>query len=194
MRGLAAWVLVSATLGCEPGRPAESPPVPAPTEADACARLCTRLEACEIAPPTCEAKCTRDQARLRKGVQPGFATCLEARLGMCETRGIPDRRQVVSLCWTATLEAWEREVGQEAIAGVVRAVCTQAARCEPSAAPVDECLGTLGKRMASSPQGKTLAVARPELVSALAACVSNASCTEPHPVAACAELQEKDAP
>lgn len=190
----APCLLALLLLGCEPERPASSTPRPPPSESDACARLCERLSDCGIAPPSCPAGCARDQGRLRIGVQAAFTSCLERQLATCEKLPVPDRRQAVSLCWSATLEAWSRGEGREAIDSVVRAVCTQAARCEPGAAPVDECVATLGKKMSDSPQGKTLAVARPELVSSLAACVSKASCAEPHPVAACHELQEKESP
>lgn len=92
------------------------------------------------------------------------------------------------------MEAWDRENGRESVGAVVRAVCEQAARCEADAAPVDECVLLLGKKMAGSAQAKTLAVARPELVAGIADCVRKASCAEPHPVAACLERQDKESP
>ena len=189
-----ALLLLFVVLGCAPEHASTGAPRPPPTEADACARLCDRLDGCGIAPPSCGARCPRDQERLRVGVQASFTSCLERELVDCERRSIPERRQVVSLCWSATLEAWSSGEGKAAIDSVVRAVCAQAARCEPGAAPVDECVQTLGKKMADSAQGKTLAVARPELVASVSACVSKASCAEPHPVAVCTQEQDKDAP
>ena len=60
--------------------------------------------------------------------------------------------------------------------------------------PLDECVEKLGQKLAGAVQGKALAVARPELVASVAACVGKASCTEPHPVAACTREQENDSP
>lgn len=189
MRRLLLALLLS---GCEVGRPAPAEPRPPVEEQNACARLCERLGDCAIAPVSCAAGCARDQAKLRPGVQAAFTTCLEAQLARCETRSVPERRQLVSLCWTATLEAWSQGPGKEAIESVVRAVCGQAARCEPGAAPIDECVATLGKKMAGSPQGKTLAVARADLIERVTTCVGKASCAEPHPVAMCSELPEEN--
>jgi hypothetical protein len=189
-----ALLLLLGCLGCEPERATTSAPRPPPTEADACTRLCEQLDGCAIAPPGCPARCTRDQARLRAGVQASFTSCLELKLVDCNRRSLPERRQEVSLCWSATLEAWSSGEGKAAIDTVVSAVCTRATRCEAEAAPLDECVKALGKKLAGSAQGKTLAVARPELVASVAACVSKASCAEPHPVAVCSEQQEKEAP
>ncbi|MBI2392878.1 MAG: hypothetical protein HYV09_25055 [Deltaproteobacteria bacterium] len=183
-----AMVLVS----CGVERPPATPARPAPTEEDACARVCEQLGECAIAPMSCAPSCARDQARLRPGVQPAFASCLERELVRCDARPIADRRQLVSLCWTATLEGWSKEAGKAAITEVVRAVCERAARCEPGTESVDECATALASKLRDSPQGKTLAVARPELVTGIATCVRDGSCAEPHPVAACAAASEKE--
>lgn len=191
MKRLFVWTTIL-TMSCGVERPPTTAARPPPTDEDACARMCEQLGECGIAPVACASSCARDQARLRKGVQAGLVGCLERELVRCDARPIADRRQLVSLCWTATLEGWSKEAGRGAITEVVRAVCERAARCEPGTETVDECTKALEAKLRDSPQGKTLAVARPELVTGIATCVRDGSCAEPHPVAACAAASEKE--
>ena len=189
-RGVAYALVWTLAGGCAFDRSAAQPPRPLPTEADACARTCARLEGCALAPAHCPSRCGLDQARLRPGVQAAFAACLEAQLATCETIGDLDRRQRVSLCWTATLEVWDREVGDQASRALLDAVCARAERCDPGAASSAECVATIRHDPSQVARRKTLAVARPELLAATAACIRSCSCAEPHPIDRCTPAEE----
>lgn len=172
--------LIILLLGCG-GAFVTPKPRPAPTEADACARLCERMVACNIAPPACEASCARDQARLREGVQPAFASCIERETAACESHSMPDRRQAVALCWTATLEVYAHD--DEALGEVARAICARLARC--AAEPVEDCEPSLRKKLAQSAQSKSLAVVRKELIATMTTCIDKSSCSDDDALSRC---------
>ena len=154
------------------------------TESDACDRVCDCMVSCKISPPACSASCARDQARLREGVQPAFATCLERELNTCDMLPIPDRRQAVSLCWTATLEAHGNDAS--ALGVVVHAICGRNARCGE---PGDACEASLLKKLTGSAQSKSLAVVRKELLASIATCIDTAECSDEGAVSHCTEKQ-----
>jgi hypothetical protein len=168
-------------LGCG-GAFGSPPPRAAPTEADACTRICERMAACKIAPVSCEASCARDQKHLRDGVQPAFATCIERETTMCESHSMPDRRQAVAICWTATLEAYAKD--EKAIAEVVRAICDRHNRCD---APMPNCEEDLRKKLNQSAQSKSLAVVRAEVIAEMAKCIDASSCTDEDALNHCAD-------
>lgn len=155
-----------------------------PTETDACERICDRMVACKISPPACASSCARDQARLREGVQPAFATCLERELNTCETARISDRRQAVSLCWTATLEALGND--NAAVGVVVRAICMRSARCGEAG---ENCEKELAAKLSGSAQSKSLAVVRKELIASIASCIDAAGCSDAAAVGTCTEKE-----
>lgn len=173
--------LVILLLGCGGAFPTP-PPRTAPTEADACARICERMAACKIAPMSCEASCARDQKHLREGVQPAFASCIERETAACESHSMPDRRQAVAICWTATLEVYARD--ENAIAEVVRAICDRHNRCDM---PMPNCEVELRKKLTQTAQSKSLAVVRKEVIAEMAACIDKSSCTDEGALNHCAE-------
>ncbi len=174
--------LILLLLGCG-GAFASPKPRPAPTEADACARLCERMVACKLAPVACEASCARDQSRLRAGVQPAFASCIERETAACESHTLPDRRQAVALCWTATLEAYATD--DEALGKVAGAICARLARCSTEVA--SDCEASLRKKLAQSAQSKSLAVVRKELIVSMTECIDKSSCSDDDALSRCSE-------
>jgi hypothetical protein len=80
-----------------------------------------------------------------------------------------------------------------AIAAIVHAVCARSARCDAEAGD-GGCEVTLTKKLSGSAQGRSLALARPELIAQIAMCIDRASCTESNPVAACSEKGDEAAP
>lgn len=154
---------------------------PLPNEQDACPRLCERMTTCEVAPPSCAASCAADQARFRPGVQPAYAACVERELAHCDSASPPDRRQALSLCWSATLEAYAKD--DDALRTIVRAICARLARCDgPS-----ECETTLMQKLSGSAQSKTWGLVRKELVTSTATCIEKTGCSESDPIGLCSE-------
>lgn len=186
MRLVVSLSLVALACACTP---AASPakPVAEPTEADACARFCDRLGDCGIAPPSCTTGCARDQKKMREGAYPSLVSCVERELApeVCAAISGPERRDRLTLCWTATVEAWSTRTGEGSLATVVHAVCARRARCHPEEGAAESCEAELKAKLGGSATAKMLAVARPELVSELATCVETSACDVEDPVAAC---------
>lgn len=194
-----ALALATLTLlaACAPARSPSAEAQAAPTENDACARYCDRLATCSLAPSDCAKACERDRANMRDGVYPSLVGCVERELTAttCGVKDMHERRGTLSLCWAATIDAYEKRDGGQTLKIVVRAVCGRQARCNPDGgATKDACSSELETKLAGKAQGQMLAVAKPEQVAALAACVETASCDAPDPVAACRAKQENAAP
>ncbi len=179
--------LLACACACAPEPVTPTKPLADPTEADACERFCDRLQGCAIAPPSCSTGCVRDQKKMREGVYPSFVACVERELApeICAAVSNPERRDRLTLCWTATVEAWAARAGDDALGNVVHAVCVRRARCEPEAGAADACELELKTKLAGSGTAKMLAVARPDLVATLATCVEQRPCDVDDPVAAC---------
>lgn len=166
-------------LGC--GGPAtEAKSRPAPNESDACERMCARMSECGIAPPECGTQCAHDQSMMRAGVESANATCVERELATCDRLTVTQRRQVISLCWTATLDAYSKD--DSAMRALVTAVCARLVRCGSAD---DTCVEATMAKRAGSAQSKSLAVLKPETVAATASCIEKVSCTEPDPMEKC---------
>jgi hypothetical protein len=178
-------LLLACVLGCSPLRPPEASTDPTPpNEKDACARFCDRLEQCEVAPSGCAPQCARDQTKMREGIFPALAACTDRELGSCRLLTAPERRSRLSLCWSATIEAYAARFGTDAIARVVAAVCTRESRCSSEVDRVT-CEKELSERLTTSAQAKTLAVARAELLESITKCVATKECEVADPVTAC---------
>lgn len=174
-------VLLGCGWGCGGATAAPAKSRPAPTDADACERYCAALDDCRIAQPNCAAACAADQKRLRDGVQPALVTCVEREFAGCEHRELGERRQIVSLCFAAVLEAFSTD--GSAMGTIARAVCARQAKCAPS--PDPDCEQQIRDRYKNSPQSKVLGIVRPELLNKAAACIAVASCDDPDPIASC---------
>jgi hypothetical protein len=174
-------VLLAALIGCGGATTAPAKSRPSPTESDACDRLCTVLADCRIAPPNCTASCAVDQKKLRDGVQPSLAACLERELDRCDLREMTERRQIVALCFSAVIEAYAKD--DAAVGKIVHAVCAREAKCAPD--PEPECESKLRDKLKRSPQSKTLAIGRPELITRIADCVEKSGCSDVDPIDTC---------
>jgi hypothetical protein len=168
-------------IGCGGATTAPAASRPAATESDACERICTTFADCRISPPNCLATCAVDQKKLRDGIQPSFAACVEHELERCELREVPERRQIVSVCFAAVLDVYAKD--DAAIGKIVHAVCTREAKCAPD--PEPECEKHLRDKLKASPQSKTLALARPELIAKIADCVEKSGCSDADPIDTC---------
>jgi hypothetical protein len=159
-----------------------------------CERLCDHLEICGAAPSGCRTGCERDERILREGLQSAHAACVAAALPKesCGLLSSGERRARIGLCWAATLEAFAKLDDGDNRRTVVRAVCAHRARCAEIAA--ETCEEALDDGLARSAQGKSLAVARPTLVAAVARCVEARPCDDPDPVAACGPAREEVVP
>jgi len=178
VRRLLALVVL---IGCGGASTTPAKSRPSPTSADACERLCEAYETCRIAPPNCPASCAAEQKRFRDGVHPALATCLERELSGCEHREPTERRQIVSLCFAAVLEAHATDA--HAMEKIVHAVCARQAKCSPD--PEPNCEARMLEIHKSSPQSKVLALVRPELLAKMATCIESASCDDNDPVGTC---------
>jgi hypothetical protein len=174
-------LIVAFLLGCggATNQPAKSRP--APTESDACERICTVFEDCRISPPNCASACAVDQQKLRVGIQPSLAACLEKELERCDVRAVNERREIVAMCFSAVVEAYAKD--DSAVKRIVHAVCAREARCATE--PEPQCETKLGEKLKASPQSKALAIARPEVLGKIAECVEKASCDDPDAVGTC---------
>lgn len=176
-------VILALLIGCGGATTKPAASRPAPTEGDACERICATFDECQITPPNCTASCANDQKKLREGIQPALATCLERELERCDLRAAPERRQIVSVCFSAVIEAYAKD--DTAVGKIVHAVCSRESRCVADAEP--ECEAKLGQKLKASPQSKTLAIARPEVLGTIADCIEKASCNDADPVGTCTE-------
>lgn len=174
-------VFLAFLVGCGGASTTPAKSRPAPTETDACERMCEVYEGCRIVPTNCAAVCAADQKRLRDGVQPALVGCLERELAGCEHRELTERRQIVSLCFAAVLEAYAKDA--TAMNRIARAVCARQAKCAPS--PDAECETKIRAQYKDSPNSKVLAIVRPELLEKTASCIESASCDDNDPVQSC---------
>jgi hypothetical protein len=170
-------VLVLAACG---GPAAEARSRPPPTEADACDRMCEKMSACGIAPPSCAAQCAHDQAMFRPGVQSANATCVERELTACDRLAVTDRRQIIAICWTATLDTYAKD--DSALKTLIGAVCARLVRCGSADS---DCVEKMMAKRAGTVQSKTMSVLKPELVASTASCIEKVSCGELDPMEKC---------
>lgn len=179
MRRIAMLALL---IGCGGATSKPAASRPPPTEADACERICSVYDGCNISPPNCTAGCAAEQQRLREGVEPSLAACLERELDHCELRAVTERRQILSICFAAVVEAYGKD--ETAVNKIVTAVCAQQDRCATEAEPADpECRATLRAKLKYRP----LSIVRAELLDTISACIEKSSCNEPDPVGTCAK-------
>ena len=192
--GFAVPIVVAVfTLACSapPARePTAKPPI---TDASACARLCDDLVACGGAPGRCVSTCEEDRARLRVGFEASFVSCVERELvaPACSSspmvEGDPKARsEKISLCYSATLAAYEQVDGGKSLGRVLTSICKRSVRCGDIAAGKEgACVTELSAHAKEGAVGKLLAAARDELVTTIATCVEGRDCTETDPVAPC---------
>lgn len=180
-------------LGCSapPARdPTAKPPL---TDESACTRLCDDLVACGGAPGRCVATCEEDRARLRPGFEASFVSCVERELvpPACSSsptvEGDPKARsEKISLCYSATLEAYAQVDAGKALGRVLLSICKRSVRCGDVAAGNEAaCVTELSAHAKEGVVGKLMAAARDELVSAIGSCVEGRDCNETDPVAPC---------
>ena len=200
-------------IGCSGPRPRDATKKPPISDATACARLCDDLLACGGAPGRCVATCEEDRARLRPGFEASFVTCVDRELvpPACSTSptvagDAKARSEKISLCFSATLTAYEGEDAGRSLARVLVSICRRSVRCgnaaTGNAATSDAAVGdaTVGKEDACVAEltalamdgavGKLLAAARDDLVGKIAACVEGRVCSESDPVAPCLKASE----
>ena len=163
------------------GGPAKGPASrPAPTEADACERMCDTMSTCGIAPPSCATQCAHDQSMMRAGVEAANATCVERELARCDSLAVTDRRQVIAMCWTATLDTYAKD--DAALKQLIGAVCARLVRCGSAD---NDCVESMMAKRAGTVQSKSLAVLKPEVVASTASCIEKVSCAELDPMEKC---------
>lgn len=168
-------------VGCggATGKPVKSRP--APTEADACERMCALYDECHLAPRKCGEACVAEQSRYRSGVHPALASCLENELAGCEHREMTERRQIVSICFAAVLEAYSKDA--HVLDGLTTSICKRVHKCEPEADP--NCEARLKAQFNESPQNRLLSLAKPELLAKIGACIENTTCDDEDPIETC---------
>jgi hypothetical protein len=160
----------------------------ATTDANVCARYCARMESCAIAPKACEAGCTRDVHKYRDGFFVSLFGCLDHELSeaACVQKSLGERRQTISLCFSATLEAWSKRDDGASLRAIVASVCAREARCHPEEKTVTlECEKVLETKMRGQVSSAIYAAARPELVHDVAVCIRSASCSVEAPADMC---------
>jgi hypothetical protein len=167
-------VAIAFLVGCGGASSTPAKSRPAPTEADACERMCSIYEDCRIAPPNCATMCATEKKRFRDGVHPALASCLERELAGCEHREMTERRQIVSLCFAAVLEVYSKDA--PVMDTVIHAACARAAKCSPDADP--ECEKHMREQHKESADSKLLSLIRPELLAKMASCVEAAPCDD----------------
>lgn len=116
----------------------------------------------------------------RPGVQAANASCVERELDRCDKLSVSDRRQIISLCWTATLDTYARD--DASLRRLVSAVCAWYGRCGESD---PDCVKNIMAKRAGSAQSKTLSVLKPEVVASTASCIEKVSCASVDPMEAC---------
>jgi hypothetical protein len=189
-RALATLIVLSCAC-TEPRTPA--PAIEPTTDANVCARYCARMTSCGIAPKECEKGCAVDQKKFRDGFFVSLDGCLDHELSesACTQKSLGERRQTISLCFSATLEAWSKKDDGTSLRTIVASVCAREARCHPgeaSAKTVEtDCSKTLEAKMRAQVSSAIYAAARPELVREVASCVQASSCSVEAPADACFE-------
>ena len=105
------------------------------------------------------------------------------------------RQHVVAVCYSATLDAYGERDGGASLDRVLLAMCRRRARCDATGG-FDEraCVTDLDARERARGGDKLLAVAREELVVAIASCVEQRPCTDGDPVGACASASCDEPP
>ncbi|MGZ3422198.1 MAG: hypothetical protein ACXWUG_15595 [Polyangiales bacterium] len=188
-RALAMLILMSCLVSCTEPR-APTPAIEPTTDANVCARYCARMASCEIAPQDCEKGCALDKKKFRDGFFVSVAGCLDHELSdsACAQKSLGERRQTISLCFSATLEAWSKKDDGTSLRTIVSSVCAREARCHPGEKTVEtDCSKNLEAKMRAQVSSAIYAAARPELVHDVAECVRAASCSVEAPADACFE-------
>lgn len=189
----ASLIALSLCLSCNEPRTPVAAPEPT-TDANVCARYCELMESCEIAPKDCQKGCAVDVKKFRDGFFVSHFGCLDHELSQaaCAQMSIGERRQSISLCFSASLEAWSKKDGGESLRTIVASVCAREARCHPPDAEPQsveaDCSKTLEAKMRAQVSSAIYAAARPELVRDVAACVRAASCSVEAPADSCFEM------
>jgi hypothetical protein len=199
-------VAILIALGCSGPPPRVAPKKPPIADETACPRLCEDLVSCGGAPGRCVATCEEDRSVLRAGFEASFVTCVEHELVPPACSSSPEvagdakaRSEKISLCYSATLEAYANLDGGKNFTHVLTSVCKRRVRCATvEGAEVEDgkqaaCVQELTKQLQSTIAVKVLAAARDEVVANITRCVEERPCNESDPTLFCLLGGEKKA-
>jgi hypothetical protein len=165
-----------------------SSPSEAPSDADACARICTGLDRCGPS-AGCVERCSHDVAPMRAGFASSFAACVDHEL---TTRGcgddgrrFADRR--ATACYFAALDVYAEHASPDALEPIVHAACAREAGCGGARRPED-CARALRGELSTRPGARLLRALRAEVATKLGECLERAPCVDDGALDRCASL------